>query len=565
MGPGAGGKSSLTPLINKDPRPLRVIVHNFSDREGSEGSGEQIWQAVKGLGGDVVGESMGPNPKLGDQKKTDRGINYFKAVLEFAQKSAKALEQLVLKYADTDARIFSCGGNHSRAIELIGFINACEVMGKTPVVIWVDAHLDANTPEITPTNNFHGQVVAHLFGRGDADIVGLLRNKDLLKPENFIFVGTASPDEAEADFVENDLKIPPSNIVTASEIRSGQGIEKLQQALNEIRTRLGDQALVAVENDLDVLTPESVTKIVVDNSKRQESRLVEHSSPAKMQNSTGIEFSRLHDINNMVRCAFGKSFIFASATEHDPEGPARQVGAEYSAAIASILRDVPDPGSVAHQAHENESLVVPRRSRAILVGGAIKEWISSVKALTSVAALTTSLFVAGVATRQRSDGPNRQQDVVNAGQLEALKHEIERLRNPNSGDLGFAWTGLSSKCTFKPVWPIGSKSLTDGEVVAEVALEWIAARENGDYENERWRLERLTSVLFVNHLVTNKNPAELAAVALPNNPELQNEVLKKYHRNFTQYLKERDDILSFLSLWDAISEQDLYTLINRGV
>jgi hypothetical protein len=64
------------------------------------------------------------------------------------------------------------GGDHCLAIGSIGAVAAhCRRVGKRLRVLWLDAHADFNTSEITPSGNVHGMPVACLFGIGPKPLV----------------------------------------------------------------------------------------------------------------------------------------------------------------------------------------------------------------------------------------------------------------------------------------------------------------------------------------------------------------------------------------------------------
>ena len=66
------------------------------------------------------------------------------------------------------------GGDHSLAIGSISAVaRYCREHGRRLRVLWLDAHADFNTSEITPSGNLHGMPVACLFGDGPAELVEL--------------------------------------------------------------------------------------------------------------------------------------------------------------------------------------------------------------------------------------------------------------------------------------------------------------------------------------------------------------------------------------------------------
>lgn len=94
------------------------------------------------------------------------------------------------------------GGDHSIAIGTWSGIKAAlntEDMG----LIWIDAHLDANTPETSPSLNIHGMPVAVLLGHGDPRFTAIGNPLPKLKPENLCLIGIRSFEEGEANLLKN--------------------------------------------------------------------------------------------------------------------------------------------------------------------------------------------------------------------------------------------------------------------------------------------------------------------------------------------------------------------------
>lgn len=65
-------------------------------------------------------------------------------------------------------------------------------------VVWIDAHGDCNTPETSPSGNYHGMPVAHLLGwMKEGEMKGFDWFKPLLKPENLVYIGLRDVDVGE--------------------------------------------------------------------------------------------------------------------------------------------------------------------------------------------------------------------------------------------------------------------------------------------------------------------------------------------------------------------------------
>ena len=85
------------------------------------------------------------------------------------------------------------GGDHSLAI---GSVTG-SAQGRRMGLIWVDAHADFNTPEITPSGNIHGMSVAALTGHGHPSLVNLLGTAPVLRERDVALVGVRDLDECE--------------------------------------------------------------------------------------------------------------------------------------------------------------------------------------------------------------------------------------------------------------------------------------------------------------------------------------------------------------------------------
>ncbi|QQE07289.1 arginase [Cupriavidus sp. ISTL7] len=90
------------------------------------------------------------------------------------------------------------GGDHCLAI---GSISAaarhCRETGKKLLVLWLDAHADANTGSTSPTGNIHGMPVACLCGDGPAPLTSLSGSVPAVKTAQIRQVGIRSVDAEE--------------------------------------------------------------------------------------------------------------------------------------------------------------------------------------------------------------------------------------------------------------------------------------------------------------------------------------------------------------------------------
>ncbi|CAH0348471.1 arginase [Aquabacterium sp. CECT 9606] len=97
------------------------------------------------------------------------------------------------------------GGDHCLAMGSIGAVAAhCRATGQHLRVIWLDAHADFNTSDITPSGNLHGMPVAVLFGLGPDDLVHLSAAglpQPALARDELRLIGVRSVDDQERQFV----------------------------------------------------------------------------------------------------------------------------------------------------------------------------------------------------------------------------------------------------------------------------------------------------------------------------------------------------------------------------
>ncbi|MBS0394641.1 MAG: arginase [Proteobacteria bacterium] len=94
------------------------------------------------------------------------------------------------------------GGDHSLAIGSIAAVaRHCRQRQRRLRVLWLDAHADFNTPELSPSGNLHGMPVACLFGFGPAPLVSLGGTVPALAAGDIRQIGIRSVDPGEKRFV----------------------------------------------------------------------------------------------------------------------------------------------------------------------------------------------------------------------------------------------------------------------------------------------------------------------------------------------------------------------------
>ena len=99
---------------------------------------------------------------------------------------------------------FVLGGDHSIAV---GTWSAVKThINQDFGLIWLDAHLDAHTPQTSPSQARHGMPLEALMWYGDSELVTLGSELPKLKPENLVIIGARSFEDGEHDLLKR-LKV----------------------------------------------------------------------------------------------------------------------------------------------------------------------------------------------------------------------------------------------------------------------------------------------------------------------------------------------------------------------
>ncbi|TPG05875.1 arginase family protein [Rhodanobacter glycinis] len=100
-------------------------------------------------------------------------------------------------------RVLTAGGDCAVDVAVIGYLNGIH---PDLHVIWIDAHLDANTPETSPSGNFHGMPVSAILGRAPEPMRPFLGTP--VDPARFHYFGIRVGDDGDwALQRELDLKL----------------------------------------------------------------------------------------------------------------------------------------------------------------------------------------------------------------------------------------------------------------------------------------------------------------------------------------------------------------------
>ena len=141
------------------------------------------------------------------------------------------------------------GGDHSLGIGSISAVaRHCRETGRKLRVLWLDAHADFNTGELSPSGNLHGMPLACLCGFGPKALVELGGAAPSLHPQWIRQIGVRSVDEGEKRFVhELGVEVFDMRYIDEMGMR-----ETLEQALAD----LDRDTHLHVSFDVDFLDPD---------------------------------------------------------------------------------------------------------------------------------------------------------------------------------------------------------------------------------------------------------------------------------------------------------------------
>jgi arginase len=141
------------------------------------------------------------------------------------------------------------GGDHSLGIGSIAAVaRHCRDVRKPLRVIWLDAHTDFNTRELSPSGSLHGMPVSCLCGFGPRELLRIGGVTPAINPQWVRQVGIRSVDAGERRFVhEQELDVFDMRFIDEMGIR-----KTMERALRDV----GPDTHLHVSFDVDVLDPE---------------------------------------------------------------------------------------------------------------------------------------------------------------------------------------------------------------------------------------------------------------------------------------------------------------------
>jgi arginase len=134
-------------------------------------------------------------PSGGDNAEIAHGVRHWKAIFAQFCSARDILERSGAK------RVLAAGGDCAVDVAVIGYLNSIHPGLR---VIWVDAHMDANTPETSPSANFHGMPVSAILGRAPEPMRPFMGAP--VDPARFHYVGIRIGDDGDYA-LQKELKL----------------------------------------------------------------------------------------------------------------------------------------------------------------------------------------------------------------------------------------------------------------------------------------------------------------------------------------------------------------------
>ena len=121
-------------------------------------------------------------------------IKNLKAVAQANFEISQTIENLDL----TNHFLLNIGGDHGLGL---GTVHGILSHNPETVVIWADAHCDVNTPETSPSGNFHGMPLSFLLGIAEHQDFNWIKNR--LAPKKLIYFGPRDIDPGEQKIIDS--------------------------------------------------------------------------------------------------------------------------------------------------------------------------------------------------------------------------------------------------------------------------------------------------------------------------------------------------------------------------
>jgi len=154
--------------------------------------------AIKAMGYTLAREEDIFVPAMETRSLEDNEARYKPQILNVCTELAGRVKELM----DDGVFPLVIGGDHSIAMGTVAGVSAhYRDRGEDMGLIWFDAHGDMNIPGVSPSGNIHGMPLAHLLGRGDPDLAGILGFSPKLNPDKVVLIGIRDIDSGERKII----------------------------------------------------------------------------------------------------------------------------------------------------------------------------------------------------------------------------------------------------------------------------------------------------------------------------------------------------------------------------
>ena len=227
------------------------------------------------------------------------------------------------------------GGDHSLSIGSISAVaRRCSEEGRKLRVLWLDAHADFNTSELSPSGNIHGMPLACLCGFGPRELVELAGAAGpAITPACVRQIGVRSVDAGEKRFVhEQRLEVFDMRYIDEMGMR---------QTMEHALSGLDNDTHLHVSFDVDFLDPDIApgvgTTVAGGPTYREAQLCMEMIADTRRLGSLDIvELNPAFDVRNktaalavdLVESLFGKSTLVRRPVWQPEDASARPLPAE---------------------------------------------------------------------------------------------------------------------------------------------------------------------------------------------------------------------------------------------
>jgi arginase len=196
-----------------------TLYLNFPQWQGS-GKTNELY-----LGANLICEKLTQYQWVEIPVQSEENLTIDKQILGYSsiKRQLVSAKNLIDKYKPE--KMFTVGGGCDVDIIPASYLN--QKYNGDLVVLWIDAHGDLNTPESSPSKNFHGMPLRVLFGEGENEIVSLVKRPFL--DSQVYLAGIRDLDQPEKEFIKaHQLKVVDlTDTVVVSEFIEDLGQKKL--------------------------------------------------------------------------------------------------------------------------------------------------------------------------------------------------------------------------------------------------------------------------------------------------------------------------------------------------